>query len=146
MEDIKIFNGEYLKECSKIYPSIFNREPWSESWTEDVAYTRLKEVYDTPNFFGIAYIKNEVIIGGILGNIEHWDIGKKYILKEFFIDTRCQGNGVGSRMLGALEERLSELSVRTIELNTLRGKSTEGFYCKNGYKTDKDMIVMEKII
>ena len=35
MEDIKIFNGEYLKECSKIYPSIFNEEPWSESWTED---------------------------------------------------------------------------------------------------------------
>ncbi|EDS78495.1 spermine/spermidine acetyltransferase [Clostridium botulinum C str. Eklund] len=141
---IKKFEKEYLKECSKIYPSIFNEKPWEESWTEDIAYKRLKEVYDTPNFFGIAYIKDENIIGAILGNIEHWNIGKKYILKEFFIDSKCQGRGLGCKMLGELEEKLCKLSVKSIELNTIVGRSTEGFYFQNGYEVNKQMIVMEK--
>ncbi|KGM95180.1 spermidine acetyltransferase [Clostridium novyi A str. 4552] len=144
MEEYRNFKEVHLKECSKMYPSIFNEEPWKESWTEDIAYKRLKEVYDTPNFFGITYIKDEKIIGAILGNIEHWDIGEKYILKEFFIDSKCQGNGLGRKMLGELEKRLSELSVKSIELNTLMGRSTEGFYSQNGYEVNKQMIVMEK--
>lgn len=144
MYNIILFKKENIKECSKIFTSIFNKEPWKENWTEDIAYKRLKEVYDTPNFFGITYVKDEKIIGAMLGNIEHWDIGKKYILKEFFIDTKFQGKGLGSIMLRELENKLYKLSVKAIELNTLRGKSTEGFYSRNGYKVNNSMVVMEK--
>lgn len=146
MEVIKEFKEKYLKECSKIYPSIFNRNPWNENWTEETAYKRLSEIYNTPNFKGIVCMKNEKIIGGILGNLENWDEGLKYSLKEFFIDISIQGTGLGSRMIKFIEENLKNTNVKSIELYTLKGISTEEFYNKNGYKIDRNIIIMEKSI
>ncbi|AEB74989.1 GNAT family N-acetyltransferase [Clostridium botulinum] len=144
MEYIKEFKEKYLKQCSKIYPSIFNDEPWNENWTETIAHERLREIYNTPKFKGIVYIKDEKVIGAILGNLEQWDSGIKYSLKEFFVDKKAQGNGLGSTMLKYLDKELKNLKIKSVELYTLKGRSTEGFYKKNGYIVDESSIIMNK--
>ena len=43
-----------------------------------------------------------------------------------------------------MKEKLKEENVIKVFLMTLRGRSTEGFYEKNGFKTDENMVIMSK--
>lgn len=145
MNCILKFEEKHIKKCSNIYPNIFNSEPWNENWSVETAYNRLKDIYDSPKFKGLVYIDNGKILGAILGNIECWDKGFKYFLKEFFIDNNCQGRGIGSSMIDFMENELKKINVNSIELYTLRGRQTEGFYKKNGYEKSCDTIIMNKV-
>ena len=136
----------HLKECSDIYIETFNSEPWNDNWDSTTSYNRLKDIYNTPGFYGLVVLEDDKIIAAVLGNIEHWYEGKMYNLKEMFVNQSLKRNGIGSSLMEALENSLKAFDVNSITLFTSKGDLTEKFYNKNGYLTFSDMIMMHKNI
>lgn len=137
---------EHLETCSAIYIDTFNREPWNDNWTKDTSYKRLKDIYDTPGFFGLVVFDNEELIAAVLGNLEQWFEGYMYNLKEMFVKYDKKGEGVGSVLMTELEKYLLQMGTTSINLFTSKGDLTEKFYLKNGYSSEDDMIMMSKSI
>lgn len=143
---IEKLDKKYLKECSRMYVETFNSEPWNDNWNEVTSYKRLKDIYDTPGFLGLAIFDQGQLKGAVLGNIEQWYEGYMYNLKEMFVKQGNKRNGIGSYLIVELEKMAKELGVNSITLFTSRGDLTEKFYIKNGFITEEDMIMMHKNI
>lgn len=135
-----------LKECAKLYVSVFNAEPWNDKWTIETAYNRLHDIYVSPKFVGIKYIEENVIKGVAFGNCEQWYEGLHFNLREMYVMNELQGKGIGSRILKELEERVKEFGVNTLILFTEKDCNTDKFYRKNGFSGLDFMSMMEKDI
>lgn len=146
MEFIENFEYDYLDECVNLYISAFNREPWNDKWDFNTANKRLQDIYKAPNFKGLVCMKDDKIVGVIMGNYEQWYEGLHYNIKEFFIDINNQKSGIGSKMLQHLESYLKKRNVNTIHLFTAKDYKTEGFYLRNGYEIPTTMTMMSKDI
>ncbi len=122
-----------LKECAHLYVKVFNSEPWNDHWTIKTAFSRLKEIYNTPGFFGIKAICDKYIIGIILGNIESWYEDYNFQLKEIYTDPDFQSTGIGTDLIKKIINDLKKRSVRVIYLYTSSNKRLQKFYQKNGF-------------
>lgn len=133
-----------LQDYIKVFVSVFNNEPWNDSWTEETASNRLKGIMNTDTFVGKCIIENETVIGLICGQKEYFYDGTHFQIQEFCINTRMQGQGIGTKLLHALCESLKAEGIINIYLITSRGERTEGYYLGKGFKTSDNMIVMSK--
>lgn len=146
MCDITEVKNEHILKCSELYIKVFNAEPWNDKWTIETAYKRLNDIYIAPNFEGVIYKEDGKIKGGIFGNFEQFYEGIHYNLREMFIDNDLQRNGIGSKLLNELEERLRKIGVTTIILFTSKGNKTSKFYLKNNFSEWNSMVMMGKDI
>ncbi|MBU5483731.1 GNAT family N-acetyltransferase [Clostridium sp. MSJ-11] len=146
VESIENLKYDNLDECSNLFIAAFNAEPWNDKWNFNTARKRLEDIYKTPNFKGLVYKKHNKIVGVIMGNYEQWYDGFHYNIKEFFIDTNTQKNGIGSKMLRCLEKHLKETGVNVIHLFTSKSDKTEGFYRRNAYEVPDEITMMSKDI
>lgn len=136
----------HLKACSLIYIDTFNAEPWNDRWDSESSYKRLKDIYETPNFYGLVAAEGDEIIGAVFGNLEQWYEGNMYNLKEIFVKQGIKQRGTGGKLMEALEQSLVKMDVKSISLFTMRGELTEKFYEKNGFSIEADMIMMCKAV
>lgn len=146
MGEILEFNKGYLEECIKLYVSTFNGAPWNDKWTIETATKRLKDIIETPNFCGLIYKENNEITGVIMGNSEQGDSGKNFYLREFFVKSDTQKQGIGTRLLNELESKLKKNDVNNIYLLTAKGDSTEGYYTRRGFATSSKIVMMSRSI
>lgn len=133
---------EVIHECALLYVETFNSEPWNDEWDFDNAYHRLKDIYNTPGFYGLVAVEDGNIIAAVFGCTEYWYKGKTYDLKEMFVKNGMRGTGVGSKLLGTLHTCLCEKGVNDVHLFTAEGDLTEKFYSKNGYERIDGMVMM----
>lgn len=86
---------------------------------------------DSPEIHGFAF-----------GNIQYYGIEKHYYLWELCIRTDRQREGVGSRIMTALKERMQAEGVARIYTLTARDTPAHDFYQKLGYYTSPKMVMM----
>lgn len=140
---------ENLQQCAKLHKIVFNEKPWNEKWTIETSYKRLSEIYKTPNFIGLMYMKDGKIMGAVFGNYEQMYDGKRYFLKEMFVDRNLKGKRIGSDLLAMVENQVKMLGIKTVFLFTSRANHTDRFYFKNMYKVYRkldNMVMMGKAI
>ncbi|GAA0178829.1 GNAT family N-acetyltransferase [Clostridium sediminicola] len=147
----KIFEIKYenLQKCAELHREVFNDKPWNEKWTLETSYIRLSDIYRTPNFIGLMYVENGNVIGAVFGNCEQMYDGKRYFLKEMFVDKNLKGNKIGSEMLADIEKQVKKFDIKAVFLFTSRGNHTDRFYFKNKYKIYREldnMVMMGKTI
>lgn len=142
--DSREINESDLRGLAVLFTEAFNAEPWNDKWSEELAYQRLRDVFLTPGFVGVVAIEDNQITGGILGHLEWWYEGRHFNLKEFFVDRKIQGKGIGSYLLEELSKRLEKEKVGSINLLTLNSAETIGFYEKNQYRLVEEMVIMKK--
>ncbi len=142
MIEFKEISLEVMEECALLYVETFNSEPWNDKWEFDTAYNRLKDIYYTPGFYGLAAVEDGIIVAAVFGCTEYWYEGKTYDLKEMFVKNGMRGNGIGSKLLDTLNTCLLDKGVSFAHLFTAEGDMTEKFYNKNGYKRIDGMIMM----
>ncbi|WP_049927989.1 GNAT family N-acetyltransferase [Halopiger goleimassiliensis] len=109
--------------------------------TVESARTRLTEILETPGFRGFAALSEEDLVGAAVGNLEQWDAGRRFSLRELFVDPDVQGQGIGRRLLEHLLERLREASVRRVYLLTSSDGPARSFYESSGFSEDDGTIV-----
>lgn len=139
-------NESDIEECSKLFVSTFNAPPWNDKWSYDTAYNRLRDIINTPGFFGLLGKENGKVKIVVLGCYQHWYDGEIYEIKELYAKIELRGQGLGTKIVNNLTLRLKEKGVKSVWLITAEGDRTEKFYLNNGYKKIEKMILMSKHI
>ncbi|WP_035284644.1 GNAT family N-acetyltransferase [Clostridium sp. LS] len=137
---------EHIKEISEIYVNSFNSEPWNDKWTIESASKRISQMINCEGFYGLVAYEEDRMVGMILGNHEYYYDAMLFQIKEFCVDSRIKGSGIGSELLDEFMARLRIKGINRIILLTLKSNQTEGFYKKHGFKIFDDMILMGKDI
>lgn len=132
----------HITEYAELFVSVFNSEPWNDSWTKETALIRIENMMRTNTFIGKAiYFEND-LKGIIWGQKEQYYNGMHFQIQEFCVKTAEQNKGYGNSLLQALENELSEIGIVSIYLITSKGEKTEGYYGKRGFVTSDYMILM----
>lgn len=133
---------DMLDELAALFADVFNAPPWNDGWSVEQARARLLDIINTPKFCGMAEYSRGKIIGLIMGRGQQYFDGVHFEILEFCVARELQGQGIGRRMLNEFTEYLQEQGVCNAYLLTMKGQSTEGFYQKNGFKTNESMCLM----
>ena len=141
-EQIKDMELFYIAEYAELFVSVFNAEPWNDSWTKENAQIRIENMMKTDTFIGKALYADNDLKGIIWGQKEQYYNGTHFHIQEFCVKTSEQNKGYGNAMLKALEKALSEIGVKNIYLITSKGAKTEGYYSKRGFVSSGNMVLM----
>ncbi|MED4041149.1 GNAT family N-acetyltransferase [Niallia taxi] len=144
MEKVVPITVDAIDQCIELYISVFNSEPWNETWTYPAAKERLTDLLHTPKFLGFLLYEKDNLIGFIAGNSKRSYAGLTFYLAELCINNRIQGKGFGTKLLLSLEEELQRRDIQSLYLLTANGGAAETFYLKNGYETNGNRLVMRK--
>ena len=137
-------NETHLKDMATLFVKAFNTYPWNEEWTEEIAYKRLAQMISCDGFYGMVVIKDSRIVGMIFGRQEQYYNGVIFEIKEFCVDITLGIKGLGTQVYNVFENRLKEMGIKEIVLNTCRSDKTIGFYEKQGFKVSDNIVVMNK--
>lgn len=146
MIEYKKLTKEHIKEIAEIYVDAFNSQPWNDEWTINSASRRISQMINCEGFDGLVAYEDEKLIGMILGNYEYYYNGIHFNIKEFCVDFKLRGNGIGSRLIEEFITILKNNGINEIILVTSRTDGTEGFYQKHGFDVSEGMVVMGKEI
>lgn len=127
-----------IEACATLFTQVFSSEPWNEEWNKGFALERLLHFFQSKGFIGVL-AEQEGLVGFALGNTEPFYFGSMFYLREMCTQTNLQNQGVGSKVLGALEEELRSEGVQRIYLTTERATPASGFYQKNGFNYSDKM-------
>ena len=131
-----------LNEYTELFVSVFNSEPWNDSWTIETAQIRIENMMKTNTFVGKAIFCDDDLKGIIWGQKEQYYNGIHFQIQEFCVKISEQRKGYGKTLLRALKASLSEAGINNIYLITSKGERTEGYYSKRGFTTSEYMILM----
>jgi aminoglycoside 6'-N-acetyltransferase I len=142
--ELKIIQGDVSEEILELYVKSFRMEPWNEEWTLDMAYMRINDYLQNPMAIGYEARQDGIIVGFLMGYMTSY-LGVKDI-QDFVISVDFSRMGLGSKMLSLVQQDVERRGVEAINLLTLRDPRTEGFYNKNGYEINSNLVFMYKKI
>lgn len=143
-EHIVSLQDASVDDCARLYMSVFNAEPYLDSWTEQTARRRILELVGTPGFVGYAHVEDGKPVGLIMGYTRQWYNGLSFDLQDVCVDLDYQGRGIGTGLCDYLEQVLIAKGVHRLFLLTLRGGPGDIFYTKRGYQYASRTMVMVK--
>lgn len=142
----EILEHDHIVELIDLYIEAFNAPPWHDKWTSDTVFNRLSQMMNCEGAYGLVAYKDEKVVGMILGNHEYYYNGMQFQIKEFCVDHKLKGEGIGSKLFDEFLGRLKERGIGEVMLLTSRTEKTEGFYNKRGFESSNDMTLMGKKI
>ncbi|BAZ11576.1 hypothetical protein NIES4071_34020 [Calothrix sp. NIES-4071] len=137
---------QHLEECALLLISVFANSPWNEKWTLELAFKRLQNTYNTPDFYGILAKQENRIIGFALGHAEQYIDVKTFYIKEMCVAYNHQNTGVGTAIINQLQTDLVEKNVARIWLLTAPNSPAENFYKKCGFSNSNKIVFMSKLL
>tara|TARA_Y100001949_G_C15955588_1_gene316804 strand:+ start:900 stop:1340 length:441 start_codon:yes stop_codon:yes gene_type:complete len=127
-----------IDACALLFAQVFSSEPWNEEWNKEFASERISHFFQSKGFIGVL-AEDDGIIGFALGNTEPFYFGSMFYLREMCTHRNLQKQGVGNKILGALEAELCSHKVKSIYLTTERAIPAAKFYQKNGFSYSEKM-------
>lgn len=144
--ELKIIQGDVSEEILELYVKSFRMEPWNEEWTLDMAYMRINDYLQNPMAIGYEARQDGIIVGFLMGYMTSYLGVKEFHIQDFVISVDFSRMGLGSKMLSLVQQDVERRGVEAINLLTLRDPRTEGFYNKNGYGINSNLVFMNKSI
>ena len=139
---IRRFVTDDLEGAAEVFRSAFAGDPWNEKWNIELAKKRISELMSAPQSVGYVYTDSGEIIAILCGRKLTYLHGTEYVIDEFCVNPDMQHSGVGSALLAYARNELAGEKVVAMALLTGKGKPSEKFYIKNGFKEIDDMIFM----
>lgn len=134
-----------LDQCVDWFMDTFSREPWNERYDSREQVVTLFRRYRMNNcFLGYVALKEEKVIALSVGCQKPWIQGMEYVIEQFCVDMKHQGNGIGSQLLRYIERNIVKKGLNAIILNTERGFPAERFYRKNGFRELENFLYLVK--
>jgi GNAT superfamily N-acetyltransferase len=137
---------QQLEPCAELYKAVFNGEPWNDEWTSLLAYRRLEDIYNSPGFIGVAAFVDQQIAGCIFGNIEQYYTGAYFNLKEMFVTTALQRQGIGQQLFEYLWAHLRQRQITSVLLFTSKDLFPYTFYTRHGFHEVHGMRMLKKAL
>ena len=145
--ELILLDESYLSAIAELYKNAFDGDPWNDDWSDN---NQLREyIKDVScNFQGLNYglLKDGKLVAVSLGSVRHWWEGTNYNIEEFCVDTKLQGQGVGSLFMSKIEEDIRAKGLAGIFLQTDSDKPSYKFYKKNGYNELKKHVSFYKSV
>jgi aminoglycoside 6'-N-acetyltransferase I len=144
--ELKIIQGNVSEEILELYVKSFRMEPWNEEWTLGMAGMRINDYLQNPMAIGYEARQDGIIVGFLMGYMTSYLGVKEFHIQDFVISVDFSRMGLGSKMLSLVQQDVKRRGVEAINLLTLRDPRTEGFYNKNGYEINSNLVFMYKKI
>lgn len=138
----KVNTGNIARFAS-LYASVFNAPPWHDGWSVESASERLHAFSVFPAFHGMGLLRAAEPVGLVLGWGERWTTGWVFHLKEMCVHPASQGQGLGTQLMSAVEEKLRRHGFRGIHLQTGREVPARLFYERSGFQPS-DLVTLRK--
>ena len=75
------------------------------------ARKRLRDILETPRFYGLIISAGDELIGAVLGNNERWYDRNHCNLKDMFMQPDLLGSGIGTRIMTRVRSDLRKRNV-----------------------------------
>ena len=145
MKNIINYEEKYLDQVVELFIDVFSKEPWNDSWDSNKdAENFLIDIVNTPGFKSLLYIKDEKVIGALFGHTIKWCEGDEFYIREFFVNSDFQGEGIGTKLMEKLEKELKKENIYTIVLLTEKNTEAKKFYHNKGFEIIDDIVFMYK--
>jgi len=130
-----------LPRMAELYREAFAGRPWNDDWSDANQLSEyMKDISKAYHALNYGLLMDGKLVGMSVGKISHWWEGTNYNIEELCISPSYQGQGIGSRFLALIEQRVREMGLAGIFLQTDHDKPSYRFYHKNGFQ-DLDMHV-----
>jgi len=149
MENISLIEVDesYLPQMAELYRESFSEEPWNDDWSDTKQLIEyMKDISKAYNALNYGLVFDGKLVGMSVGKINHWWEGTNYNIEELCVSPSYQGQGVGSKFLGLIEQRVREKGLAGIFLQTDNDKPSYHFYHKNGFRDLDEHISLYKSV
>lgn len=122
------------EEIKTLFCSVFTREPWNDDWSDEKqldAY--IVDLIGNPNSLTLGFYDEDRLVALSMGQVTHWYSATQYYINELCVETECQGKGIGSQFIAAIEAYLKQNDIKAIFLLTERDVPAFEFYKKQGF-------------
>ena len=144
--NIKRFQKIHLEQAAELYVSVFNSDPWNESWSRERAAHRIRWFFEAPGFLGYALFRDLGLVGVVFGNSRPFQDYDDFEIYELFIQSDSQRKGLGKILMNAISAELQSRNTKHIILQTGRNTPAYQFYASLGYKESERIVGMVKAI
>lgn len=141
---IRMIEAKDLRSLSELYIFVFSTSPWNEYWQLDWAEERLTWIFNSQGFSGYLATIDGKIVGAILGNFIPFKGTRGFKIVEFFVDSKYQQQGIGSKLLYKLEYELKANAYNFVTLLTAKNSEAESFYLHKNYQIDNKLELLNK--
>ena len=120
--EFKRLTMEDVPLVAAVIRDAFAGPPWGEDWNDAQRLTQyVREGMDGENALAFGLADGEGLAAVALGHVRHWHNRVEYILEDFCVCQRCQGQGSGAELMTAVKNACRDLAIDEIGLRTRRG-------------------------
>ena len=95
--EFKRLTMEDVPLVAAVIRDAFAGPPWGEDWNDAQRLTQyVREGMDGENALAFGLADGEGLAAVALGHVRHWHNRVEYILEDFCVCQRCQGQGSGA--------------------------------------------------
>jgi ribosomal protein S18 acetylase RimI-like enzyme len=137
MEELSLIelDDSYLLQMAQLYQEAFSGEPWNDDWSDTKQLNEyMKDISRAHHALNYGLMIDGRLVGISLGRINHWWEGTNYNIEELCSSPSYQSQGLGSRFMDLIEDRIRKKGLAGIFLQTDNDKPSYHFYHKNGFK------------
>ena len=140
-------NESDLPRMAELYRESFSGEPWNDDWRDtEQLYEYIKDISMGYRAVNYGLLIDGKLAGMSIGKINHWWEGTNYNIEELCVSPTYRGQGIGSKFLELIEQRVREKGLAGIFLQTDNDKPSYHFYHKNGFKDLDEHISLYKSV
>lgn len=145
--EFKRLTMEDVPLVAAVIRDAFAGPPWGEDWNDAQRLTQyVREGMDGENALAFGLADGEGLAAVALGHVRHWHNRVEYILEDFCVCQRCQGQGSGAELMTAVKNACRDLAIDEIGLRTRRDAGAYHFYEKQGFAVqEKDVYFKQKL-
>lgn len=133
-----------LPACAAILQSVYNNDLWQAHWDRDTATEYLTDIWERKKFVGYAAEDGGQVIGALFACEKVWWNNSEVFIEEMFVLPEHQGKGIGSRLMDAVWQYVTDRKLAGVTLSTNRYAPAPAFYRKHGFADCGHVLFMAK--
>ena len=144
LKQLSIDDKETIKA---LFSRVFTNAPWYDDWSDaEQLDAYIVDLIGNRNSLTLGFFDDGTLVGLSMGFIKHWFRGTEYVIDELCVLTECQGRGVGSAFIEAIEQFILARGISHIFLQTDVDMPAYGFYQKRGFTELKGHVSFAKAL
>ena len=145
MEELISYQEKDFEDCVRIYVDAFTAPPLNYDFlTKEKAWRYIRDLARAPGFIGYCYFIQDEMAAFLFGSLDNYFEGAIFEVKELAVASAYHRQGLGTKIMTALESRLAGYNVAAISLQTSRGLPAFNFYQKIGYDEVTENVTLMK--
>ena len=139
---IRLLDMADIPACAGILCDVYNTELWQCRWSQDTAAAYLTDYAEARRFVGFVAEMEGRVVGAAFAHGKIWWNNTELALDELFVAPAHQGQGVGRRLMEAVEAYAAQHRLAGVTLSTNRHAPAPDFYRRRGYVDCEHVLFM----